>query len=114
MPRKKRFTVEQHQQYGEIIKLMRDALMEIDIALSNTYGKTHEISKFSDKAFRNLELLKCRMDTLMMVENPPMPHEPRDLQDKLLNAYYGRREWGGLGGKELMDYTAKKLKQDQK
>lgn len=79
MPKKKRFTVEKHQKYGELIliKLIRDAMLTIDIELSNTYGKTHKISKVSEKAFMNLEVLKCEMDTLMMTENPPTPNEPR-------------------------------------
>lgn len=83
MQRKKRFSLEKHEETGGRLKRLNRELMDLHIQLSNEYGKTSKLTKLAEQATSSVDLLRNALDESVCEENPDLP----DMQ----SIYYGTK-----------------------
>ena len=79
--RKPRFTLEQHQETGKILKAMRGQATGLLVDLCKHYPVT-QVEKPADRLIDAIDALRCRLDTLVCQEHPDAPSVAR--------IYYGQ------------------------
>jgi len=86
---KPRFTLEQHQETGKVLKAMHDQAVHLSVDLSHHYPVA-EVEKPAHRLIDAIDALRCRLDTLVCQEHPDKPNSV------VLGCYYG-------GGQESED-----------
>lgn len=79
---KPRYTLEQHQETGQVLKAMGRWAARLCVDLSHHYPNT-QVEKPSHRVLDAIEKLKCRLDDLVCQEHPDKPNSV------VLSCYYG-------------------------
>lgn len=87
MKRYKGFTFDRHKEVGSQLKSIRDQLLYLSVEIANSYGKTKKATGLAEKAYRDLDMLRSAMDSLVCSEN-----KDRDYLEWVRCYYPGRGE----------------------
>lgn len=89
--RKKGFSLEQHQQFGDAVHAARAAIVKLSIEASKAYPFKEKVHRRIGKTLDAIEELRCELDSLVFAEN-------RDRgSSENASIYYGPRKGDGEG-----------------
>ena len=79
---KPRFTIEQHRQYGAMLKRMQQDLLDLEVELSSAFPHDIPATKTAAKVSKAIQDLRCEMENELFKLDPDAP----------LSIYYGGRD----------------------
>lgn len=75
MKAKQHFSLEEHQQWGSTLKVFRnEQLLELEVALTNRYGRSSKAARLAFKAREALDALRWEMENVIF--NDVLPCTP--------------------------------------